>query len=86
MLLGTFLLVLVICLGLLVTSLNMEKVTLRHGQDFFAIFPREKGVWEVRFLGSALTINQAIIIDGIKVRLTRGINYLEGVVNYLRGL
>lgn len=60
----TFFLMTFIVLGLFITSMNMEKVTLRERHDLLALIPQNEGLWEVKFLGSSVLINpEAITAD-----------------------
>lgn len=48
-------------LGLTVVSVNMERNTQRHGQDFLYFTTKSEGLWEIRFLGTSLVIDKAEI-------------------------
>jgi len=68
------LLIVFIFSGLVVVSHNMEKITLRNGQDFLYLTTKSKGVWEFRFLGTSLVINKEQIQErwqGVKNKVQR---------------
>lgn len=66
MILISLLLIFFIFLGLVIVAINMERITLREGQDFLFCAAQEEGGWELRFLGTSLEINKEAVREQLR--------------------